>query len=248
MKITYSNDTIMPEDVIRFISLNGQFYNIYNQIIIHKEVVKKAMELGVNISDEQLQQFADNYRSLKGLHSAHEMLSFLEDFGLTEDDFEAFCESSLLIAELKDRLADEKQIEEYFITNRLDFDSARISILITDEEALANEIIMQVSEEDEDFHVLARRYSLDNATKHYGGYVGSVTRNMLPSEISAKVFNAGANELVGPFHQDKHYQLIWVEEIIKPELDENIKSDIKERIFLQWVSQFLKDGVKVDRT
>ena len=79
MKITYSNDTITPEEVVRFLSLTGQSQSIYNQIIIHKEVVKKARELGLEVSDDQLQRFADNFRSLKGFDSAQEMLEFLAE-------------------------------------------------------------------------------------------------------------------------------------------------------------------------
>ncbi|MBN1848972.1 MAG: peptidylprolyl isomerase [Deltaproteobacteria bacterium] len=246
MKITYSNDTIVPEDVIRFLSLTGQSQSIYNQIIIHKEVVKKAREMGMEITDDRLQQFADNYRSLRGLYSAQEMLYFLDQSGLTEDEFEAFCESSLLIADFKDRMAKAKKIEEYFINNRSEFDLARISIIAVDEEGLANEIAMQVAEDGEDFHALARRYSLDETTKYAGGYVGAVSRKMLSPEIAAKVFSADSGDLLGPFQKEQYQQLIWVEEVIKPELNDHIKEMIKERIFAQWVSQFFEEGVNIN--
>jgi parvulin-like peptidyl-prolyl isomerase len=245
MKITYANDTITPEDVIRFLSLTGQSQSIYNQIIIHKEVVKKAKELGIEISDEQLQRFADNFRSLKGLYSAQEMIDYLERSGLDEDDFEAFCEASLLMADLKEHMADKKKVEEYFINNRSEFDFARISVIIVGKEGLANEIAMQVTEDGEDFHALARRHSLDEATKYSGGYVGVVSRKMLSPEIAAKVFNADAGDLVGPFQKDEHQELIWVEEVIKPELTDQIKEGIKERIFAQWVSRFFEEGVRI---
>ena len=245
MKITYANDTITPEDVVRFLSLTGQSQSIYNQIIIHKEVVKKAKELGIVISDEQLQRFADNFRSLKGLYSAQEMIDYLERSGLDEDDFEAFCEASLLTADLKEHMAEEKKVEEYFINNRSEFDFARISVIIVGEEGLANEIAMQVTEDGEDFHALARRHSLDEATKYSGGYVGVVSRKMLSPEIAAKVFNADAGDLVGPFQKDEHQELIWVEEVIKPELTDQIKEGIKERIFAQWVSRFFEEGVRI---
>ena len=245
MKITYANDTITPEDVVRFLSLTGQSQSIYNQIIIHKEVVKKAKELGIVISDEQLQRFADNFRSLKGLYSAQEMIDYLERSGLDEDDFEAFCEASLLTADLKEHMAEEKKVEEYFINNRSEFDFARISVIIVGEEGLANEIAMQVTEDGEDFHALARRHSLDEATKYSGGYVGVVSRKMLSPEIAAKVFNADAGDLVGPFQKDERQELIWVEEVIKPELTDQIKEGIKERIFAQWVSRFFEEGVRI---
>lgn len=245
MKITYSEDMFTPVDVVRFLSLTGRSREIYKQMIIHKEVVKKANELGMTVSDERLQQFADHFRSVRGLYSAQEMFDFLENSGLTEDDFEAFCEASLLMTDLKNQMAGEKKVEEYFINNRSEFDFARISMIIVEEEGLANEIAMQVTEEGEDFHVLARRYSIDGATKFAGGYVGVVFRNSLSPVVSSKVFNADAGDLLGPFQQDNHQQLIWVEDIVKPELTENIKEMIEERIFTQWVAQIFEGGVRI---
>lgn len=245
MKIVYSHDIITPEEVVRILMLTGQSEAIFSEIVKNKEVMKKAGKLKIEVSDEQLQQFADNFRTLRGLRSAEEMLNFLKNAGLSEEDFETFCESSLLAAALKEHLADEKKIEEYFVNNRSDFDCARISMIIVKDENMANEIIIQVTEEGEDFHSLARKHSLDEATKHSGGYVGRISRQMFPPEVSAKVFSASADDLLGPFQTDVLFQLILIEEVIRARVDDNVKEAIKERIFREWISQFLKEGIKV---
>jgi len=211
MKIVYANDTITPVEMVKFLSLTWQSQPIYREIIKRKESMKKAQELKIEISDEELQQFVDNFRSAQGLFSAEATLNFLNNAGLTEDDFEVFCEISLLAAALKDHLADEKKISEYFVNNRSEFDRARISIIVVKEENLANEIVMQVNEDGEDFHALAREHSLDGATKYSGGYAGLVSRTMLTPELGAKVLNAAAGDLLGPFQHDDFYQLILVE-------------------------------------
>ena len=245
MKIVYSHDTISPEEVIKFLILTGQSDAIFSEIIKNKEVMRKAKELNIEVSDGQLQQCADNFRTLRGLYSAGEMLNFLENTGLAEEDFEKFCESSLLTSAVKDNLTDEKKMEDYFVNNRSDFDCARISMVIVEDENLAGEIIIQATEEGEDFHSLARKYSLDEATKYSGGYVGLISRQMFPPEISAKVFSASAGDLLGPFQRDGQYQIILVEGVIRAGLDGDVKEAIKERIFREWVSQFLNKGIKV---
>jgi len=245
LKIVYSHDTISPEEVIRFLTLTGQSDAIFSEIIKNREVMKKAKELKIEVSDGQLQQFADNFRTLRGLYSTEEMLNFLKNAGLTEDDFETFCESSLLMAALKEHLADEKKIEEYFINNRWEFDCTRISIIVVKEENLASEIIIQVREDGEDFHNLARKHSLDESTKHSGGYVGMLSRQMFPPEISAQVFSASAGDLIGPFQKDGLFQLILVEEVIRAKLNGSVREAVKERIFREWLSPFLKGGIKV---
>ena len=171
----------------------------------------------------------------------------LEKEGLTLDDFEAYCETKILMNRIKDHIADEKGIEDYFYNNRAALDQARISCIIVKNENLANEIIMQVTEEGEDFHALARKYSEDGQSKYSGGYVGVISREKLPPEVGAKVFNASPGDVLGPFQKDGLFQLLLVEEITKADInDTNIKDIIKERIFNEWASQFIKEGIKVN--
>jgi len=244
LEINYLNGKIRPEEVIKFLGLTGRSSPIFLEMIKYKEVVKKSKELGLTITDEELQEFADQYRSICSLYSADEMENFLKVNGLTEDDFEEFCEAGILAVALKNHLATEKQIEEFFINNRTEFDLARISILSVKEKNLADEIKIQVNEEGEDFHKLARKHSIDEATRHLGGYVGNVSRRMLSPEISAKVFNAEPGDLLGPFEQEDFFQLMQVEEVMKAELNDEVKESIKERILSGWMSQFLKEGIK----
>lgn len=245
MKIVYSHDTITPEEVISFLTLTGQSDAIFSEIIKNKEVIKKAKELKIELSDEQLQQFADKFRTLRGLHSAEDMINFLKNTGLKDEDFETFCESSLLAASLKEHLADEKKIEAYFVNNRSEFDCARISIIVVNDENLANEIIIQVTEDGEDFHDLARKHSLDEATKYSGGFAGMISRRVFPSEVNAKVFSASTGDLLGPFEKDGLFQLILIEEVIKAKLEGGVKEAITERIFREWLFPFLKKGIKI---
>ena len=245
MKIVYEHDIITPEEVMKYLALIGQSDIIFSEAIKHKEVLKKVRELNIQVSDEQLQEFADSYRTLRGLHSVEAMTAFLEKGGLTEDDFENFCELSLLTAALKDHLADKKRIEEYFINNRSDFDYARISIIVVTSENLASEIVIQVREDGEDFHALARTHSVDEGTKHSGGYAGLISRQVLSPDISAKVFSASAGDLLGPFQQDGLFQLILIEEMLRATLNDATQEVIKEKIFKEWLSPFLKGGVRI---
>jgi hypothetical protein len=51
---------------------------------------------------------------------------------------------------------------------------------------------------------------------------------------------------MGPFEQENLFQLILIEEVIKAELTDNLKEEIKERIFMEWASQFLKEGITIN--
>ncbi len=245
MEIVYSQDVITPEEVVKFLSFTRQSFPVIAEVIKGKEVLKKARELKLEVSDEELQAFSDNFRKVCGLYTAQETLEFLENAGLSEDDFELFCETSILTSAVKDYLAANDKIEEYFVNSRAELDLARISSIMVEDEGLANEIVLQVTEDEEDFHALARRYSMDERTKYAGGYIGFVRRDMLQPEISAKVFNAAEGDLTGPFALEGRYQLILVEELKKAVLDDELREVIKQRIFDEWVSRFFKNGIKI---
>jgi parvulin-like peptidyl-prolyl isomerase len=245
MKINYEHGTFTPEDVVKFLSYTGQFDVIMRDIIKFKEAKKRAAEIGYEVSDAELQQFADNFRKIHGLITAEDTYFFLKKSGLNEDDFEQFCEYSLLINGIKDRLWDKARIEEYFVNNRGEFDRARISVIVLKDENMADEVMLQVSEEGEDFHKLARKYSIDPATKYAGGYVGLISRRMLDQGTGAKVFNSSPGELLGPFNRGGSFHLILVEEIRKAELNEDVIEAIKEMLFEEWFSNIVKKGIEI---
>ena len=246
MKNPSEQYSISPLEVIKHLTLTGQAQPIFAEIIQRKVVLDKTKELGIIVSDEELQNFSDTFRVTRGLYSSEEMLSFLKAAGIKEDDFEEHCESSVLSAAIRDHLADDKSVQEYFINNRSEFDLARISIIVTASEDLVNELVMRITEDEDDFHQLAREYSLDETTKYSGGYVGVVNRKSLSPELAAKVFNANSGEVLGPFPKDKNFQLISVEEVIKAELNDHVKNSIKEAIFNGWVSQYINNPIKMD--
>lgn len=138
-----------------------------------------------------------------------------------------------------------KKVEEHFINNRAEYDLARASVIVVRDEALAKEIMVQVTEEGEDFHKLARKYSIEDNTRYSGGYAGLVSRRMLPPEVAAKVFAAGPRDIVGPFKQEDSFQMVLVEEVTKAELNDNVREMIRERIFAEWLCQFMKDGITI---
>jgi parvulin-like peptidyl-prolyl isomerase len=247
VKIVYRGGEITPDEVVRFLALTGRADSIITDMIMHREAVKKARTLGADVTDQELQEFADSFRAVRSLYSAGEMIRFLESAGLGEDDFEAFCESSLFCTLLKEKLADEKAIEAYFVNNRSQFDLVRASVIMVGDENLAREIAIQVREEGADFHALARRHSLDVATKYAGGYSGLLTRTMFPTEVSSKVFSAGPGELLGPYRHDGMFQLILVEEMLRASLSEHVKASIKECIFREWLGTLLREGVSITR-
>lgn len=247
--IIYSTGSIKTSEILKYIFLTGIYHDLFGEIIVHKEALKKIKELNINVSGCELQNYADEYRLAHDLTDARQMHSFLENFGLTVEDYEAFCEAKVSTNLLKEHLAGEKEIEQYFLKNHADYDAAEISTIVVKEESLAKEIIMLVQEDNENFHLLARKYSVDESTKMSFGYMGKVLRKNLPNEFSAKIFNAEPGDILGPFQRNDFHQIFLVEEVMKAALDsQEVRKAIKDDFFRTWAFQYLTKGIKADRS
>jgi|GEM_PF-1597496 len=247
--IIYSLGSINALEILKYIFFTGIYHELFGEIIVHKEALKKIKELNINVSGCELQNYADEYRLAHDLTDAHQMHSFLENFGLTLEDYEAFCEAKVSTNLLKKHLAGEKEIEQFFLENHTDYDAAEIYTIVVKEENLAKEIIMLIQEDNENFHLLARKYSVDESTKMSFGYMGKVLRKNLPNEFSAKIFNAEPGDILGPFQRDGFHQIFLVEEIMKVALDsQEVRKTIKDDLFRRWAFQYLTKGIKVNRS
>lgn len=246
MRIRYARGSISPQEVVRFLGLTGRLADIAGRIAVNKELVKAAEECGLEVSDGQVQACADEYRAARGLHALDDMLAFMDSLGLTVDDFEAFCRAAVLADALREKWGHDDAVREYYLTHRGELDTARVSVIVVDSEELAREILMRADADGEDFHQLARAYSLERASGDRGGYVGHVRREMLSPEVAAKLFSASAGEVLGPFEEGTRYRLILVEEVAKAELTDDVKEEIKDALLGQWEQKLLKEGIAVE--
>ena len=76
MPIDYSHGSLSFEEVIKFLSFNGMYHHVYSELIKNKEVAKKAKDLGIAVSDEELQDVADNFRIRLGSHTVEDRNTF----------------------------------------------------------------------------------------------------------------------------------------------------------------------------
>lgn len=246
MYIRYVNGSIALRELLAEMALGLGDDNLLRQAVRRGEIVKAASGMGVDVPAEQVQQFADNFRLERGLSLAADMRSYLHRWGLSEADFARFCESCLLEQALAERLAPPDKVKEYFLAHPFEFDQARISQIVVQDREAANELAMRIREDQEDFHALARQCSLDQETRHAGGYLGLVRRKDLPPAVADKVFTASPGQTLGPFPLGQEMVLIHVEELLQGELNDELARDIRRRFLDEWGESFLGGGLRVE--
>ncbi len=71
------------------------------------------------------------------------------------------------------------------------------------------------------------------------GYEGRFYRRGLNPEVAAAIFGARLGEIIGPLSSEQGYDLFLVEEFIAAELTPEIRQDIIDRLFQEWLNSEL---------
>ncbi|SLM29144.1 conserved hypothetical protein [Desulfamplus magnetovallimortis] len=202
--------------------------------------------MGISVSDEELTQFSDHYRLITGLNSADETLAFFHRIAINQDIYEDLCEAKILISKIKKEMATQKSVLDYYMAHRAEFEKARISQIIVDSKNLANELMMRIEEDGEDFHTLARQYNTDDDLKWKSGYVGIIYRNMLPSDLASKIFTSEPGTIIDPLEVDGFHYIVKLEELIKPSPEsEEVQRVVEEVIWNEWCSGIINQPFTV---
>ncbi|MEH2047411.1 peptidylprolyl isomerase [Nostoc sp.] len=238
--------SITNEDILQQVKLSCKIPEIIEQIVNRKVITSAAEEAGIKVETEELQKAADLFRLMNKLTSAEETWTWLEKHSLSLDDFEEIVYSGVVFGKLSQHLFTDK-IELYFLEHQLDYAGVVMYEIVLDDEDLAIELFYAVKEGEMSFYDVAHKYIQDTGLRRKGGYLGIVRRQDLKPEISAAVFAVTPPQVLKPIVTSKGLHLIFVEEIIQPELDNKLHQQIIADLFDEWIKQqietvkFVKD-------
>ncbi|MGI8500313.1 MAG: peptidylprolyl isomerase, partial [Hassallia sp.] len=134
------------------------------------------------------------------------------------------------------------KVEAFFYQNQLNYVAAVTYEIIFDDRDVALELFYALQEGEVTFQEIAREYILNPEIRRAGGYQGIRRRGEFRPEIAAAIFAATPPEILKPITTPKGVYLIWVEEIIQPKLDNELRQTIITDLFNGWLKQ------QVDKT
>jgi PPIC-type PPIASE domain len=228
--------TITNEEILKQVKLSCKIPEIVEQIVTRKMIIAAAEEADIKVETEELQKAADFYRLINKLDNAEETWKWLERHSLSLDDFEEMIYNSVLSGKLTQHLFTNK-IERFFFEHQLDYVGVVIYEVVLDDEDLALELFYAIREGEMSFYDVAHKYIRDTELRRKGGYLGIVRRQDLKPEISAAVFAATAPQFLKPIVSSIGIHLILVEEIIQPQLDEQLRQKIALDMFSEWLKE-----------
>ena len=229
-----SQSTIYADEILHQIKLSCLTPAVVESILTRKIIVHAAQEAGIQAQPEELQQAADNLRLISNLRSADTTWAWLQKHSLSLDDFEELVYYTVISSKLTEYLFADK-VEAFFVEHQLDYASVVMYEVVLDDEDLAMELFYAVQEGEISFPSVAHEYIQDTEVCRCGGYRGILSRTNLKPEISAGVFAVTPPQILKPIVTSLGVHLIFVEEIIQPQLDEMLRSKILSDLFSEWL-------------
>lgn len=228
--------SVSPVDILYHIKISCQIPNVLEAIASRKIIADTAVKEGIEIETEELQQAADSLRLANKLIKAEDTWAWLNKHYLSLDNFEEIAHTNLLSAKLANHLFADK-VEPFFYAHQLDYTAAVTYEVILDDEDLALEIFYALQEGEISFHKIARQYIQNPELRRAGGYQGIRQRQDFRPEIAAAIFAANPPQILKPIITSKGAHIIMVEEIIQPQLNEQIRLQILGDLFKNWWQQ-----------
>ncbi|BDI14803.1 hypothetical protein ANSO36C_06050 [Nostoc cf. commune SO-36] len=237
------NLTISTSDIIHSLKLSCHIPAVVKAIASQSIIAETAQAAGITVTSEELQQEGDDLRLAKKLVKAKDTWAWLEKHHLSVDQFEELAYNNILARKLANHLFSH-QLEKHFYEHQLDYVASITYEVVFEDRDLALEFFYALEEGEISFPEIARLYISEPEARRTYGYQGLRYRKDFRPEIAAAVFAAAPPQALKPITTLKGVHLIWVEEVIQPQLDEQLRQKIITELFADWLEQQI-DRVKI---
>lgn len=228
--------TVSPKEILYQVKLSGQIPMILEEIAKRRAIAAAAEEAGITVEPEELQQAANTIRLKNNLHRSEDTWAWLQRQGLSLNEFETLVHIQVLTSKLTEHLFGD-EVEAFFVKNQLSYAQIFMYEIVLDDEDLAMELFCATQEGEVSFHELAHQYIQDLELRRTGGYKGILHRTALNPTISAAVFASKPPQILKPILVLGKPHLIFVEEIIQPQLDTQLRNKILIELFSIWIKR-----------
>lgn len=223
-------------DFIRILKLTCQYEGLIEQIVRDRLTVQTARKMALRVTEDEIQERADQFRRVRGLHRAADTNKYLDAMRVSLDEFEAFIVDTLYQEKMMERVCSDQAVDSYFKLNSPKFDTIEISHMVLDGEGKAKEMISVLQEDPDSFEEMAREHSIAD-TRERGGKLGKVLRGSMRADVEAKVFNAAVGDLLGPFVSGDRtvFEIFRVDAKHPARLDDDTRAEVKRLLREDWL-------------
>jgi parvulin-like peptidyl-prolyl isomerase len=221
------------EAIVAYLHRNYKIAEIAAKAEQDDLILKVCEQLGITISDEELQSAGDAFRLEHKLLGTAETLGWLAQQRITVEDWTQGIRVSLLTQKLKEHLFGEA-VDNHYMSNRDDYRRVAISQILVRDLTEALKISQALRVEKASFCALALEHSKGKQSKENGGFAGIRFLAELLPEIVKAVAEAKEGEVIGPIQTKLGYHILRVEKWFPAELVE-VREQVLDSLFQSWV-------------
>jgi len=211
---------------------------VLNQMINDKVQLNKAKELGITVSDEEVNAEMDKWKKL--FNSDEKFVEFLESLKMDEDYFKANLIKDLTVSKVKEELTKDVQVTDnelvdYYGSHINLFQRVKASHILLDTEEEAGKILER-AKAGEDFGALAKEFSTDTTTAEKGGDLGYFRHGEMVEPFEQAAFALKPGEISGLVKSDYGYHIIKVEDKTVDKF-EDVKDELRNTLITEKKNQ-----------
>jgi parvulin-like peptidyl-prolyl isomerase len=223
-------------EFVRTLKLTGQFETLLEQFVRDRLAVLGARKSGIQVTEDEIQERANQFRRVRGLHRASDTNKYLDALRVSVEEFESFIGDGIYQEKMMRKVCSDQAVQGYFKLNSPKFDCIEVSHIVVDSEPKAREMIAVLRDDPTTFDEMAREHSIAE-TREKGGVIGKVLRGSLRSDVEAKVFNAAAGDLLGPFASGDRtaFEIFRVNAKHPARLDEDTATEVRRLLREDWL-------------
>ncbi|MEL6439035.1 MAG: peptidylprolyl isomerase [Cyanobacteria bacterium J06621_8] len=246
--IKYKNVTIEAAEIEEHLKQQLKLKQICDDILQRRIIAKAAAVRNIMVSEQEIEAEANKIRCSLRLEKAADTLAWLDNHFLDPDSWEVGIKQNLLASKLALALF-EPQVEQFFAQNRLNFEQFMVYQLVVPYEKLAQELFYQIEEEEISFYQAVHLYDIDEQRRYVCGYEGKVHRWDYPPDIAAAIFKTPiiTGEVMGPIKSPQGYHLFKIEDYSPAQLTPEVRQEIIDKNFAQWLRGELNYLLHSDR-
>src|SRR4028119_2331092 len=164
-------------------------------------------QLGITLSDEELQAAGDAFRLEHKLLGASETLAWLQKQRITVEDWTQGIRVALLTNKLKEHLFGDT-VDAHYLSNRNDYKRVALSHILVSDLIEARKVTYAIREGSASFCALALKHSKGKQSKENGGFVGVRFLSELMPEIAQGISEAKEGEVIEPIQTKLGYHIL----------------------------------------
>lgn len=234
------------EEIIAYLRRSYQIAEIAVKAEQDALILSLCEQLGITVSDEELQAAGDTFRLEHKLLGTSQTLNWLSFQRIAVKDWSDGIRVSLLAKKLKELLFG-ADVDNYYIDNRNNFIRVALSQILVRDLTEAQKITYAIREEYVSFCALALLHSKGKQSKENGGFAGIRFLSELMPEIAEAISEAKEGEVVEPIQTTLGYHIIKIEKWFPSELTESVRAEILESLFQAWLKGGLNSVLRDEK-